>query len=336
MEQKRLVIIGSGPAGYGAAIYAARAGLEPVVLGGESAGGQLMLTTEVENYAGFSKGVMGPVLMQEMREQAVRFGAVMVDTYATAVDFSSRPFKVWTQTVSDKSQEEPAYAADAVILATGAKAKMLEVPGEAEYIGRGVSYCAVCDAAFFRNKRVVLIGGGDAAMEDALALVKFASGVQLVVRGERLRASQLMQDRVLAQEKIKVRWQTVVEEVSGDGRKVVGVVLREIATQLVSKEEVDGVFVAIGHEPATGFLQNEVALTRQGYVVTRLGLDQLSVALAQTHLTADGLVAFPTMTSVEGVFAAGDNVDFRYRQAGTAAGMGTMAALDAGWWLERN
>jgi thioredoxin reductase (NADPH) len=213
---------------------------------------------------------------------------------------------------------------------------MLGVKGENEYIGRGVSYCAVCDAAFFRDKKVVLVGGGDAAMEDALALMKFAREVHLMVRSDVLRASKIMQERVLAHEKVRVSWNTQVKEVFGDGKKMTGVKLYQSTTQSEIEMEADGLFVAIGHDPVTGFLDGQVTLNPKGYVSTRLGLDTPSVALATAHISPEGLVQYPTMTSVEGVFAAGDNVDFRYRQASTAAGMGTMAALDAIWWLERN
>lgn len=354
MEQVKLLIIGSGPAGYSAAIYAARAQLEPVMLAGEKQGGQLMLTTEVENYAGFSNGVLGPILMEEMRQQAVRFGTKVQDKYATVVDLSKRPFAVWTtslelsgeelmkagdrrkKVVDEIRQQQARYSAEAIILATGASARMLEVVGENEYIGRGVSYCAVCDAAFFRGKKVVLVGGGDAAMEDALALVKFAREVHLVVRSNVLRASKIMQERVLSHKKVQVSWNTQVKEVLGDGKKMIGVKLYQSTTQSEIEMEGDGLFVAIGHDPVTGFLDGQVILNSKGYVSTRLGFDSPSIALAQANLSSEGLVEYLTMTSVEGVFAAGDNVDFRYRQASTAAGMGTMAALDAIWWLERN
>jgi thioredoxin reductase (NADPH) len=330
MIHTKLLIIGSGPAGYSAAIYTARAQLDPIVLAGETSGGQLMNTTEVENYAGFSRGIMGPELMMEMRAQAERFGAKINDVFVTKVNFLTTPFEVW---VSENNTAD--YSADAVILATGAVAYPLGVPGEKKYSGRGVSYCAVCDGAFFRDKKVFLVGGGDAAMEDALALAKFASQVVVVVRRDELKASKIMQERVKKADKVTFRWNTEVIEVLGDGQKISELKLKDNKTGTVSQEGAEGLFVAIGHGPMTDFLEGQVMLNEKGYVVTRLGMDSQSVGLATQHLNQSGLLDYPTMTSVEGVFAAGDNVDFRYRQASTAAGMGTMAALDAEWWLER-
>lgn len=329
METHRLAIVGSGPAGYSAAIYAARAALEPVVLTGEKSGGQLMLTTHVENYPGFPKGILGPELMVKMREQAERFGAQMVEKFVTRVDFSKRPFVVAT--------DEKEYQAEAVVLATGAEAKLLGIPGEEEYMGRGVSTCAVCDAAFYKDKDVFVVGGGDAAMEDTLALTKFVKNVTVVHRRDSLRASKIMQKRVLEEKKdvAHVWWNARVTEVKGDGKKVTGIVVEDTETGGTKEVEADGMFVAIGHKPATQFLRGQVELDDKGYVVTRLGLHEPSVAEAQAHLGEKGMLKFPTMTSVEGVFAGGDNVDFRYRQAVTAAGYGVMAALDAEWWLER-
>ncbi len=329
-EVRRLVIVGSGPAGYSAAIYAGRAELKPLMFGGEKGGGQLMFTTLVENYAGFPEGVMGPQLMMDMRAQAKRFGTEIVDKNITEVDFSERPFKLYS------GKEE--ILAEAVILATGAEAILLNIPGEDVYMGRGVAVCAVCDAAFYREKRTIVVGGGDAAMEDALALTKFAAKVVILVRRDELKASKIMQRRVLEEhaDKVRVMWNTEAIEVLGDTQKVTGVRVKDTKTGKIREIETDGLFLAIGHKPATEFLKGKMELDDHGYVVTRFGLHRDSLSLAQGHLSDVGLVQYPTMTSVEGVFAAGDNVDFRYRQAITAAGYGAMAALDAEWWLERN
>lgn len=326
----RVVIVGSGPAGYAAGVYTARASLKPLLLAGETAGGQLMFTTEVENYAGFSKGILGPMLMGEMRAQAERFGTVIRDQFVASIDTSSRPFTIAIQ------DEPEAIKAEAIILTTGAQSKMLGVAGESEYLGRGVATCAVCDAAFYRDKRVAVVGGGDAAMEDTLALTKFATKVWVLVRGESMRASKIMQDRVLNHEKVEVLYETEVLSVEGDGVKVQAVKLSRGKEKKQEKLLVDGLFLAIGHTPSTTFLQGSgIQLDPKGYVVTGLGLSRMGVELARQRLKPHNLVAYPTMTSVEGIFAAGDNVDFVYRQAMTAAGMGTMAALDVERFLER-
>ncbi len=358
-DVRNTIIIGSGPAGYAAGIYMARAELVPLLLAGEKSGGQLMLTTDVENYPGFAEGKMGPELMAEMRQQAERFGTEMVDTFVTAVDFSSRPFKIWTAVTEGKSMEDlaihskpeefqsaisevkkqpHAYEAKSVVLATGAISILLGLPGESEHLGRGVSTCAVCDAAFFREKNVYLVGGGDAAMEDVLALVKFASTVTLIHRRDELRASKIMQRRVLEdnKDKVKVLWNSEVLEVKGDGQRISGIRVKNNRTGEKRELPADGLFVAIGHKPMTQVFRNEVRLDEKGYIVTRLGLDKQSVELAESHINVEGKLEFPTMTSVEGVFAAGDVVDFRYKQAITAAGFGTMAALDAEWWLQKH
>lgn len=325
----QVLIVGSGPSGYSAGIYTARAKLTPLMLAGEKSGGQLMYTTEVENFAGFKEGVMGPQLMVDMRAQAERFGTTIIDKNVDHIDTSSRPFKV--------TAGQETYLAQSIILATGAQAIMLGIPGEDTYIGRGVAVCAVCDAAFYRDKNTVVVGGGDAAMEDTLALTKFASKVTVLVRGDRLKASQIMQDRVLKDhaDKVTVMYNTSATEVMGDDKKVTAIKIKNSQTGEESQLATDGFFLAIGHRPATDFLQGGgVELDAKGYVVTRLGLHQPSLELAGQHVDDHQLVASPTMTSVEGIFAAGDNVDFRYRQAITAAGFGCMAALDAQWWLE--
>jgi thioredoxin reductase (NADPH) len=329
MESRQVVIIGSGPAGYAAAIYTARAQLNPLILAGEQSGGQLMLTTVIENYPGFLEGIQGPQLMLTMRHQAEKFGAEILDQKAIEVDFKTKPFQIKTETRT--------YEAKIVIITTGAESIQLGSRGESQYIGRGVSYCAVCDAAFFRGKEVFVVGGGDAAMEDTLALTKFARKITLIHRRDTLKASKIMQQRVLEEhkDKISVRWNSEVVEVIGDGTKLTGLKIKNLLTGKIEEVMAEGLFVAIGHMPANEFLRGQLDMDEKGYVVTRLGLNQASVALAQKHLNENKLLDYPTMTSVPGVFAAGDNVDFRYRQAATAAGYGVMAALDAEWWLER-
>jgi thioredoxin reductase (NADPH) len=300
---RNVVIIGSGPAGLTAAVYAARANLEPLVIEGVEAGGQLMLTTDVENYPGFIDGIMGPELMERFRKQAGRFGTEFVTDNVTRVDFSTKPFLVVP------SGRE--VAAHSVIISTGANARMLGVPGEKQLLGHGVSTCATCDGFFFRDHELVVVGGGDSAMEEAIFLTKFASKVTVVHRRDQLRASKIMQDRAFDNPKIEFVWDSVLTEIFGDG-KVAGVRLKNVKTGEENELATGGVFVAIGHTPNTKLFEGQLDLS-EGYIVTT-GED--------------------TMTSVPGVFAAGDVVDFRYRQAITAAGMGCMAAIDAERFLE--
>lgn len=356
MNHTKLLIIGSGPAGYTAAIYAARAMLEPVLFAGYQSGGQLMFTTEVENYAGFVNGIGGVELMMTMRQQAERFGTKMVDEYVTAVDFSARPFKIWTNIPENtnpdiftkgKSEEvqavmtlikqsEPAYTADSVIVSTGASSIMLGVPGEQELLGKGVSTCAVCDAAFYRDKDTFVVGGGDSAMEDTLALTKFAKSVTVIHRRDSFRASKIMQDRVLNDPKVKVLWNSAITQVLGT-EGVTGITVETTGAdgQKTTQElPADGVFIAIGHRPITQIFQGQLQLDDHGYLVTRQSVSQAGLALAQAAIDEKGLMKFPTTTSVEGVFGAGDVVDVRYKQAITAAGQGAAAALDAERWLE--
>ena len=302
---ENVIIIGSGPAGLTAALYAARADLAPLVFEGAAAGGQLMITTDVENYPGFPDGVMGPELMDLFRRQAERFGARLEGTDVTAVDFSRHPFEL--QAGDDRR------LARSVIIATGAVARFLGVPGEERLIGRGVSACATCDGFFFRGKELVVVGGGDSAMEESLFLTKFASKVTIVHRRDRFRASRIMANRALAHEKIDVLWNTTLEEVLGEN-SVTGVVLREAVSGKTYRRPIDGVFIAIGHDPSTGLFRGRLDLDEQGYILVR---DRPS-----------------TMTSAEGVFACGDAVDTVYRQAVTAAGTGCSAAIDAERWLE--
>ncbi|MGH2659309.1 MAG: thioredoxin-disulfide reductase [Actinomycetota bacterium] len=304
LDERNVIVLGSGPAGYAAALYAARADLEPLVLKGLDAGGQLMLTTDVENYPGFPGAILGPELMDAMEKQAARFGAEMLHQTATRVDLSERPFGVWAG-----DQE---WRAKTLIIATGATAKWLGVPGEDKLRGRGVSACATCDGFFFRDKELVVVGGGDTAMEEATFLTKFASRVTIVHRREELRASKIMQDRALANPKISVTWDTVVEEILGDG--AVGAVrLRNVKTGETTEFRTDGVFVAIGHTPNTSLVEGQLELTDGGYIPVQEPT---------------------TKTSVVGVFAAGDVTDRVYRQAVTAAGQGCKAAMDAERLLE--
>jgi thioredoxin reductase (NADPH) len=303
VDERNVVVLGSGPAGYTAALYAARADLAPLVLKGLDAGGQLMLTTDVENYPGFADAILGPELMDAMEKQAARFGAEMLAQTATRVDLSSRPFGVWAG-----DQE---WRAKTLIVATGASAKWLGVQGEEKLRGRGVSACATCDGFFFRDRRLIVVGGGDTAMEEAGFLTKFASDVTIVHRRDEFRASKIMQDRVMDNPKISVVWDSVVEEILGDAA-VTGVRLRHVKTRETSELETDGVFVAIGHTPNTALVEGQLELS-DGYIVVQEPT---------------------TRTSVPGVFAAGDVTDVIYRQAVTAAGQGCKAAMDAERLLE--
>ncbi|HVM03572.1 MAG TPA: thioredoxin-disulfide reductase [Acidimicrobiales bacterium] len=305
-----VLIIGSGPAGLTAAIYTARANLRPLVIEGEISstgdqpGGQLMLTTEVENYPGFPDGIQGPDLMKNFRAQAARFGADFVTAKVTRVDLSERPFRAWT------GDEE--YRARAVIVSTGARALMLDLPSEQRLLGYGVSTCATCDGFFFRDEEIAVVGGGDSALEEAIFLTKFASKVTVIHRRKQLRASKIMQDRAFKNPKVEFLWDSVVTEVLGD-RAVEGVRLRNVVTDEESTLPIAGLFVAIGHVPNTSLFEGQLEMRDDGYLVTREG---------------------SARTDVEGVFACGDVQDSTYRQAVTAAGSGCMAAIDAERWLE--
>ncbi len=301
---RNIVIIGSGPAGLTAAIYAARANLSPLLIEGWQSGGQLTTTTEVENYPGFSKGIMGPELMKEMRGQAERFGTEFLTGDVSAVDLSQRPFRL---TIDGEQTVE----AEALILATGASALQIGLPNEHRLIGHGVSTCATCDGYFFRGQDLVVVGGGDSALEEATFLTKFARTVTVVHRRDKLRASKIMQDRAMKNEKISFAWNSVVEDILGQDL-VTGVRLKNIVTGTSTNLACAGVFVAIGHRPNTDLFKGQLAMDEKGYLLTSQG----------------------TATSVAGVFAAGDVQDTKYRQAITAAGSGCMAAIDAERFLE--
>ena len=299
----KVIIVGSGPAGYTAAVYAARANLEPVLFAGLQPGGQLTITTDVENYPGFPKGVMGPEMMELFKAQAERFGTQIHMDEITKVDLSKRPFTLW--------QRDKEWKAETVIIATGASAKLLDIPSEKKLMGHGVSACATCDGFFFKNQEVIVVGGGDTAMEEANFLTKFASKVTVVHRRDTLRASKIMQERALKNPKIAFVWNSAIDEILGDDKGVTGVRLKNLVNGETMKLAAQGVFIAIGHQPNTQMFDGQLETDSVGYITIKSG----------------------TKTSVDGVFACGDVADAIYRQAVTAAGTGCMAAIDAERWL---
>ncbi len=299
---EKVIVLGSGPAGLSAAIYTAREGFEPLVISGYKGGGQLILTTLVENIPGFPDGIMGPEYMTMLLKQAKKFGARFIDMDATSVDLKSRPIKV---TVEDK-----VYETNSLIIATGANAKMLGLMSEKKFMGRGVSSCATCDGAFFKNKKVIVVGGGDTAMEDSLFLTRFASSVTIVHRRDSFRASKIMQQRVMSNPKIRIIWNSTLEEIKGD-KSVTSVILKDLVKNEAREVPIDGVFLAIGYEPAAGLFKGQLQIDEQGYLVTE---DEVK-------------------TEIPGVYIAGDVADKVYRQAGTAAGSGIKAALEVRAYL---
>jgi thioredoxin reductase (NADPH) len=299
-QHEKVVIIGSGPAGFTAAIYAARATLQPLLFEGFQPGGQLTITSEVENFPGFPDGVMGPALMEEMKKQATRFGTRFVEGEVTRVDLSQRPYRLWV--------EQTEYTADALIVATGATAKWLGIPSEKQYQGRGVSACATCDGFFFRNVEVAVVGGGDTAIEEATFLTKFATRVHLIHRRAELRASKIMQQKALSHPKITMVWNSAVDEVLGDGKAVTGLRLKSTVDGSTRELKVQGLFMGIGHEPNTALFKGQLDMNEVGYLTVKPP---------------------STATSRPGVFACGDVADPNYRQAISAAGTGCMAAIDA-------
>jgi len=333
MKKLQLAIIGSGPAGLTAGIYTSRARIETTLFAGLEIGGQLMYTSGIENFPGVCEGKTGPLFMMDLQKQAMRFGTTIQYEQITAVDFTKKPFALWTnlpplmdqktfqsagedellQAMQTIRQTEANYVADVLIIATGASSITLNVPGEKEYFGRGVSTCAVCDAAFYQDKNVYVIGGGDSAMEDSIALTKFAKQVTIIHRGDAFRASKIMQERVLANPKVKVMWNSNLKEILGDS-KIVKTIKVETDGKL-QELPTDGVFLAIVHQPNTGLFRQQLNLDRKGYIEL------------QPH------EIYSTMTSVAGVFAAGDVTDYRYRQAIVAAGLGAQAALDVEHYL---
>ena len=305
---KKVIIIGSGPAGLTAAVYAARANLEPLVFEGSQPGGQLTITTDVENFPGFPDGIMGPELMDHMRKQAVRFGATCEYKTVTKTDFSNNPFKIW---VNDDE-----YTADTIIISTGASARLLGLDSEKELMGYGVSACATCDGFFFKEKEVLVVGGGDSAAEEAIFLTKFASKVTIVHRRDEFRASKIMADRVLNNEKIDIMWNSAIEDIHGaKDTGVTGVKIKDTISGDLRDVSCDGIFMAIGHVPNTNIFKGQIDLDEKGYITTQPDT---------------------TNTNVSGVFACGDVQDQVYRQAITAAGTGCMSAIDAERWLEEH
>ncbi len=353
MKKLKIAVIGSGPAGLTAGIYLGRALLKPVLFSGFNSGGQLMFTRDVENFPGFPDGMRGPEFMISLQKQAAKFETELLHQQITAVDLSKRPFQLWTSLAKNmqsedfqklrgqdlyeasqiiKEESEATYSAQVILIATGASHMMLGVAGEREYLGKGVGFCAICDGAFYRDKKVFVIGGGDTALGDALSLTKFASEVTIIHRRDQFRASKILQKHVLNNSQIKILWNTRVKEIIGDKQKVTALkILEEKQEKTLAA---DGVFVAIGHQPNSALFTDQLKMDKQSYVLTCQYGCEGSMGFESECLDERKQLAFPTMTSVEGVFAAGDVTDFRYRQAVVAAGSGAMAAMDIERWLE--
>lgn len=352
MQNLSIAVIGSGPAGLTAGIYLGRALLKPVLFSGFNMGGQLMFTRDVENFPGFPDGMRGPEFMLSLQKQAAKFETEIRHEQITAVDFSQRPFRLWTSLPENmqftdlqnlpnseflkaidliRNKNAADYTADSVLISTGAEHIKLGIPGEKEYLGKGVGFCAVCDAAFYRNKKVFVIGGGDTALGDALALTKFTEQVFIVHRREQFKASKILQKQVLDNQKIQIFWNSEVKEILGDEQQVKAVKLLRNGKE--EKLSADGVFVAVGYRPNTSLFIDQLKMDERSYIVTgQFGSQQALSILNKNQENSNNY--FPTMTSVPGVFAAGDVTDSRYRQAVVAAGSGAMAAIDIEQWLE--
>lgn len=355
MKKIKIAVIGSGPAGFTAGIYLGRSLLEPVLFSGINIGGQLMFTRDIENFPGFPDGMRGPQFMMSLQKQAVKFNAEIRHEQITAVDFSQRPFRLWNSLPKDmefadlqhlgkeellkiteliKKETEAEYSAESVLISTGAEHMKLGVPGEETYLGKGVGFCAVCDGSFYRDKKAFVVGGGDTALSDALALRKFTDQVFVVHRRDQFRACKILQKRVLDDKHIKIFWNTEIKEIIGDEQRVTALKLLKDGKE--EQVKADGIFVAIGYQPNSTLFNNQVKMDDHSYILTRqFGSDQALAELIQEakETTQD---YFPTMTSVSGVFAAGDVTDSHYRQAVVAAGSGAMAAMDIERWLELN
>jgi thioredoxin reductase (NADPH) len=350
VKKTQVLIIGAGPAGFSSAIYTSRANLKTTVIAGIRTGGQLMWTTEIENYAGFEKGIRGPELMTSMMKQAQRFGSEIDYSHVTAVDFSQKPFQVWTaipknytyqdlenlpkQKLAEVQNEikktQPNYLADSVIIATGSVPLKLNVEGEKKFFGKGISICAVCDASFYKDKDTIVVGGGDVALEDALALTNFAKSVTLIHRRGEFKASKAMQDKIFKNNKIKVLWNTSVTKFIGDQNleKV------ELTNEKEScQKKIDGVFLAIGNKSATSVFASSLNLHKNGFILTRKSLTKQGLEMGLNNLDNRNVVVYPSMTQIEGVFGAGDCVDVRYKQAIVAAGSGAQAGIDVAEYL---
>lgn len=349
-KKTQVLIIGAGPTGFSSAIYTSRADLKTTIIAGIRTGGQLMSTTEIENYAGFDQGIQGPKLMTNMMKQAQRFGSEIDYSHVTAVDFNQKPFKIWTtipqgytyqdleNLPKDKlnkvqveiKKNQPNYLTQSVVIATGSIPLKLNVEGEKKFFGKGISICAVCDAAFYKDKEAIVVGGGDVALEDALALTKFAKKVTIVHRRDQFKASKPMQEKVFANEKITILWNTSVTKFIGN-EKLESVELT--SNERSYNQKTDGVFLAIGNKSATSIFASSLTLNKKGFIITRKSLNKEGLEMGLNNLDKNNNIIYPTMTAVDGVFAAGDCIDVRYKQAIIAAGNGAQAGIDVAEYL---